>query len=128
MNEKLTAGQVAQAFGVSIKTVREWDEDGKLPAARTLGGHRRWDRDLGRLVWLKPGWCDTGTAGEPCRGCPDCKAGAAVDIFGEYTHSTDSCGICGADISQDERGTWRHPSGSIFCHEPTDSERYRSAT
>lgn len=27
--------------------------------------------------------CDTGTPDSPCTGCPDCKAGAAVDLFQE---------------------------------------------
>jgi len=30
-------------LGVSRKTLRRWDQEGKLPAERTLGGHRRYD-------------------------------------------------------------------------------------
>lgn len=45
----------------------------------------------GHLVWLKPGHglCDTGTDSQPCRGCPDCKAGAAVDIGEDTMNHTD---------------------------------------
>jgi excisionase family DNA binding protein len=39
----VTAGEVAQMFGVSTKTVDRWEETGKLrPAFRTPGGHRRY--------------------------------------------------------------------------------------
>lgn len=29
------------------------------------------------------GACDTGLSGQPCRGCPDCKIGPAVDLMNE---------------------------------------------
>lgn len=37
----LTPGEVATLFRVTPKTVTRWAEAGKLPATRTLGGHRR---------------------------------------------------------------------------------------
>ncbi|QXC59966.1 BldC family transcriptional regulator [Aquihabitans sp. G128] len=37
----LTPGEVALLFRVTPKTVTRWAEAGKLPAIRTLGGHRR---------------------------------------------------------------------------------------
>jgi excisionase family DNA binding protein len=37
----LTPGEVASIFRVTPKTVTRWAEAGKLPALRTLGGHRR---------------------------------------------------------------------------------------
>ncbi len=37
----LTPGEVACLFRVTPKTVTRWAEAGKLPAIRTLGGHRR---------------------------------------------------------------------------------------
>lgn len=37
----LTPAEVAALFRVSPKTVTRWAESGKLPAMRTLGGHRR---------------------------------------------------------------------------------------
>ncbi|MFF0912000.1 HTH DNA binding protein [Exiguobacterium phage phiExGM16] len=43
--KKLTAGQVAELFGVRVETVRRWCEDGKLRCTRTLGGDRRFDAD-----------------------------------------------------------------------------------
>jgi excisionase family DNA binding protein len=43
--EYLTAGQVAERFKVSVKTVNRWANEGKLPFARTLGGHRRYPTD-----------------------------------------------------------------------------------
>lgn len=37
----LTPAEVAAIFRVTPKTVTRWAETGKLPAQRTLGGHRR---------------------------------------------------------------------------------------
>lgn len=41
---KLTAGEVAELFGVRVETVRRWADEGKLRCTRTLGGDRRFDR------------------------------------------------------------------------------------
>lgn len=38
----LTPYEVAQRFGVSVKTVRTWAMTGRLAAVRTPGGHRRY--------------------------------------------------------------------------------------
>jgi excisionase family DNA binding protein len=38
----LTPREVAQMFRVDPKTVTRWAKAGKLPAIRTLGGHRRY--------------------------------------------------------------------------------------
>lgn len=37
----LTPAEVASLFRVTPKTITRWAEAGKLPAIRTLGGHRR---------------------------------------------------------------------------------------
>lgn len=37
----LTPAEVARALGVGPKTVTRWAAAGKLPALRTIGGHRR---------------------------------------------------------------------------------------
>ena len=38
-------GEAAALLGVAVVTMRRWDREGRLaPAARTLGGHRRYDR------------------------------------------------------------------------------------
>lgn len=36
-----TPGEVAKVFRVDPKTVTRWAKQGRLPAIRTLGGHRR---------------------------------------------------------------------------------------
>jgi excisionase family DNA binding protein len=41
---------VARLFRVSPKTVTRWAQLGKLPAMRTLGGHRRFRLSLVREV------------------------------------------------------------------------------
>lgn len=38
----LTPAEVAAMFSVDPKTVSRWAKAGKLPAIRTLGGHRRY--------------------------------------------------------------------------------------
>jgi excisionase family DNA binding protein len=39
--EILTAGDVAELFAVSPRTIRRWADAGKLPSFRTVGGWRR---------------------------------------------------------------------------------------
>ncbi|CCH75891.1 DNA-binding protein, excisionase family (fragment) [Nostocoides japonicum T1-X7] len=41
----LTPAEVARLFRVDPKTVTRWAQAGKLSSIRTLGGHRRFDRD-----------------------------------------------------------------------------------
>jgi excisionase family DNA binding protein len=38
----LRGAEVAELLQVSAKTVARWAKEGKLPYARTLGGHRRY--------------------------------------------------------------------------------------
>jgi excisionase family DNA binding protein len=40
----LTPAEVARILGVHQRTVTAWANQGKLPALRTLGGHRRFRR------------------------------------------------------------------------------------
>lgn len=40
--ELLTPAEVAKIFRVHVKTVSRWEEDRKLTAIRTPGGHRRY--------------------------------------------------------------------------------------
>ncbi len=40
-HELLTPGEVAVLFRVDPKTVTRWARAGRLPAIRTIGGHRR---------------------------------------------------------------------------------------
>ncbi len=46
----LTPGQVARILGVSPKTVNRWSNDGRIPCAVTLGGHRRFRADVVQAV------------------------------------------------------------------------------
>lgn len=46
----LTPGQAARMLGVSPKTVNRWANDGRIPCAVTLGGHRRFRADVIRSV------------------------------------------------------------------------------
>jgi excisionase family DNA binding protein len=47
----LSAGDTASRLGVSIKTLRRWDAQGKLRAERTAGGHRRYRREAVETYW-----------------------------------------------------------------------------
>ena len=43
--ELLTPAEVAALFRVDPKTVARWAKAGKISSIRTLGGHRRFDRN-----------------------------------------------------------------------------------
>ncbi len=43
MSNLLTVKEAAELLGVSTKTIRRWEEEGKITATRTAGGHRRFD-------------------------------------------------------------------------------------
>lgn len=43
-DEILTPAEVARIFRVNPKTVTRWARAGKVPAIKTLGGHRRFRR------------------------------------------------------------------------------------
>ena len=46
VDEYLTPGQAAAMLQVSRQTVSRWADAGLLPCIVTLGGHRRFDRDV----------------------------------------------------------------------------------
>jgi excisionase family DNA binding protein len=47
----LAPSQVAELFGVNVKTVTRWAARGLLPAVTTPGGHRRYrESDIRRLL------------------------------------------------------------------------------
>jgi excisionase family DNA binding protein len=60
----LTPGQAAQILGVSPKTVNRWANDGRIPCAVTLGGHRRFRADVVRALATSMGVEDTPEAGD----------------------------------------------------------------
>ena len=49
MSRLCTIGEAARLLGVSIPTLRRWEESGKLVPERTAGKHRRYD-----ITKLKP--------------------------------------------------------------------------
>jgi putative resolvase len=42
---KISIGEVAKILGVTPKTIRVWEQQGKIRCERTPNGHRRYDRD-----------------------------------------------------------------------------------
>ena len=44
-DELLMPAEVAELFGVNVKTVTTWANRGQLACVRTLGGHRRFRAD-----------------------------------------------------------------------------------
>ena len=54
MERLITVSDAAQRLGVSKKTLQVWDNDGKLTALRTTGGHRRYRQsDVDKLQGLE---------------------------------------------------------------------------
>lgn len=51
----LTPAQAAVILGVSPKTVNRWANDGRLPCALTLGGHRRFRAEVVRSLAVSLG-------------------------------------------------------------------------
>jgi len=41
MNTLITIREASDLLGVSIKTLRRWEQQGKITSIRTRGGHRR---------------------------------------------------------------------------------------
>ena len=41
MNNLITVKEAANILGVSPKTVRRWENEGRISSLRTVGGHRR---------------------------------------------------------------------------------------
>ena len=54
----LSAGEAAAILGVSPKTVNRWANEGKVPCAKTLGGHRRFRVDVIEAVAQSMGLYD----------------------------------------------------------------------
>ena len=51
MAKLITTNQAAEYLGVTPKTLRRWESEGKIKAIRTLGGHRRfYKQDLDQLL------------------------------------------------------------------------------
>jgi putative resolvase len=44
MNKLITIREASDLLGVSIKTLRRWEQQGKIASIRTVGGHRRFRR------------------------------------------------------------------------------------
>ena len=51
MSNLLTVKEAAELMGVTPKTIRRWEEEGKITASRTPGGHRRFD--VSQLLGLR---------------------------------------------------------------------------
>ena len=39
----ISIGKIAELFGVTTQSIRDWTKQGKLSAKRTLGNHRRYN-------------------------------------------------------------------------------------
>ncbi|SHK23548.1 MerR family DNA-binding transcriptional regulator [Tepidibacter formicigenes] len=54
MNELISISEASRLLGVTIKTLKIWDNEGKLKAHRTLGGHRRYRlSDIEKLLEIE---------------------------------------------------------------------------
>jgi excisionase family DNA binding protein len=45
MNTLITIREASDLLGVSVKTLRRWEQQGKIASIRTLGGHRRFRQE-----------------------------------------------------------------------------------
>ncbi len=45
MDDLLTTQEVAKLLGVGTTSIKRWSDEGKLPAFKTAGGHRRYRRE-----------------------------------------------------------------------------------
>ncbi len=55
MTKIYRVNEFAQRVGKETKTLRRWDEEGRLPAKRTPGGHRDYDdTDLRKALGIEP--------------------------------------------------------------------------
>lgn len=61
-DDLLMPAEVARLFGISAKTVTRWARSGQLPAVRTLGGHRRYRRDVVEAALAAGGYKPNGSA------------------------------------------------------------------
>lgn len=61
----LTAGEAARILGVSPKTINRWADNGRIPCAVTLGGHRRFRPDVIAAVGSSMGLENEKEAGSP---------------------------------------------------------------
>jgi excisionase family DNA binding protein len=44
-SEMVSISEASKLLGVSPDTLRQWDIDGKLPSTKTVGGHRRYNKE-----------------------------------------------------------------------------------
>ena len=58
MSRFISIGQAAERLGVSISTLRRWEQEGRLTAERTPAGHRRYD--VTKLIGLEADRLDLG--------------------------------------------------------------------
>jgi excisionase family DNA binding protein len=61
----LTPGQAARMLGVSPKTINRWANEGRIPCAMTLGGHRRFRADVIRAVATSMGLDEMDVTADP---------------------------------------------------------------
>ncbi len=94
-----TLSEASRILGVHPATIRQWSDEGKLPAFRTPGGHRRFAReDIDRMLQVRPirgaglqTYLVEETVERTRKGLPEAMAHAA------WAHN----------LPEDERGHWR---------------------
>lgn len=70
VQEWLWTGEVAATLGVSTATILRWERDGRIPVAtRTLGGSRRWRREVIEALLVGPFQGNELTHNEGKRSC-----------------------------------------------------------
>lgn len=137
--ETITLGEAASALGVSASTLRRWTEQGRIRAARTPGGHRRFPlAEVRRVNALRGG--TTRAAVRPLALPADPAPGASrlleasgtmlVDTAARALYRQGHVGWFGSDEGREHLGRWTLAIASAFRrgHYETAAEASASLT
>lgn len=136
-NTLLSIGEAAGFLGVTIQTLRRWDEDGKLkPSLVSPGGHRYYDRNelvlfrgsdklayewvLDQLGKTEPEayYCQTSSIFQGRLATFETSLRKSAELNDRYPLVTAIVGEIGDNAFAHNLGKWPDVPGILFIHEP----------